>query len=282
MNVTEQAARVPKYKGREGVVPKLGLGTFQLEKEDCKQAVSWALEAGYRHLDTARMYENEQYVGAGLSESGVDREDVFITTKLQMGELHPEGVKESCTKSLELLDTSYVDLLLIHWPEKNVPLAETMAAMTELKNEGKVKHLGVSNFTVQWLEDACKSCLEPVFCNQIEFHPFLQQQKVLDTCRKHQVAVTAYSPLARGRVMDESTLKELGEKYSKTPAQITLHWMMQCDDLIAVPKGSSKQHIHENMEIFDFEMDPADLDKVSGLDRNQRLIDPDFAPEWDK
>jgi 2,5-diketo-D-gluconate reductase B len=274
-------ADIPVFSRDNDQMPVLGLGTFQLTGETCRKAVSTALELGYNHIDTARMYQNEQQVAAGIKDSGVERESIFLTTKLQMGQLDEQGVRESCDTSLKQLDTDYVDLLLIHWPEDDVPLAETLGAMAKLREAGKIKHLGISNFTLKWIKKAVDATEVPIFCNQVEYHPYLSQEPVLNFCRKEGMALVAYSPLARGQVAEDERFIEIGEKYDKTPAQVALRWLLDQDGVVAIPKGSSEDHISENLEIFDFELDESDLDKLDGLEDDRRLIDPQWSPDWD-
>jgi len=272
---------VPCFERDGGKMPVLGLGTFQSSGEACRNAVETALKLGYRHVDTARMYENEVQVGQGIRDSGVPRGEVFLTTKLQMGELHPDGVRTSCENSLRELSTDYVDLLLIHWPEESVPLADTLGAMVDLKNAGRTRHIGVSNCPVSWLEKAIKSTDEPLFCNQVEYHCYLEQGPVMKTCHDHGLGVVAYSPLARGGVLKDDALARIGRKHGKTAAQVALRWLLRQTDVIAIPKGTSEEHIRENIDVFDFELDHEDLATIGDFDHGHRLIDPEWAPEWD-
>jgi diketogulonate reductase-like aldo/keto reductase len=227
------------------------------------------------------MYRNEKEVGQGIRDAGVKREDVFLTTKLEGGQLAPGGVRQSCADSLGLLGTDHVDLLLIHWPEDDVPLADTLGAMAELKQEGKIRHVGVSNFPVASMQEAIRVSDELIFCNQVEYHPYINQAPVLECCRKHDVALVAYSPLARGRVAKDERLSEIGKKHDKSAAQVALRWLMEQGEVLAIPKGSSETHIRENLDIFDFELDTADMAAIHGFEENERLIDPDWGPDWD-
>ena len=262
-------------------MPVLGFGTFQIKGEDCRNAVKIALRTGYRHIDTAQMYNNEQEVGKGIKDATVPRDKIFLTTKLKMGQLEPAGVRASCESSLLSLDTDYIDLLLIHWPEESVPLHETLEAMEHLKQEGKIRHLGVSNFTVAWLHLAMHATEEQIFCNQIEYHPYLDQTPPIEACRGAGIGVVAYSPLARGKVQRDETLFKIGQKHAKTPSQIALRWLIEQPGVIAIPKASSETHIRENFAIWDFELDKEDRNAINSLPKNNRLIDPDFAPTWD-
>lgn len=281
MSTNADAHDIPCFERDGGVMPVLGLGTFQSKGDACSRAVSTALRLGYRHIDTARMYENETQVGRGIRESGVPRDQIFLTTKLQMGQLDADGVRASCERSLQDLGFAHVDLLLIHWPESDVPLDETLGAMAELKREGKIRHLGVSNFTVEWMHKAVHATDEPIFCNQIEYHPYIDQTPPMDTCRERDIAIVAYSPLARGRVPEDARLAEIGRKHGKTGTQVALRWLIRQDDVIAIPKGSSEAHIRDNLAVFDFDLDDRDMAAIAAFERGQRLIDPDFAPTWD-
>lgn len=277
----KQKTAVPVFERDGGKIPVLGFGTFQSQGDTCRNAVKTALDIGYRHVDTASMYENEEAVGQGIKDSGVPRDDIFLTSKLQRKHLDPDGVRASCENSLTALDTDYLNLLLIHWPEESVPLSDTLGALTELKKEGKIRHLGVSNFTADWLKRAVAAVEEPIFCNQIEFHPFLTQEPVSGICRENGIGVTAYSPLARGQVVSDQRLQALGSKYDKSAAQIALRWILQKPGTIAIPKGTSDEHIRANFDIFDFKLEPNDMITIDALEKDRRLIDPDWAPQWD-
>lgn len=273
--------KVPTMKRDGGEMPILGLGTWELTGEECTQAVDAALRMGYRHIDTASMYGNEEQVGNGMKASGVDRGAVFLTTKLSVENVKADGVRRSCDRSLQLLDTDYLDLLLIHWPDKNVPLAETFGAMAELKSEGKTRHVGVSNFTIKYMGRALDVSAEAIFCNQIEYHPYIKQGPIMKFCREHDVPVVAYSPLARGQVLKDETLAEIGRKHDKSPAQVALRWVLRQTGVAAVPKSTSEEHLRQNLEVFDFELDKDDLAAIGALEHDGRIIDPSWAPDWD-
>lgn len=281
MNAEVITQQVPVFERDNGRMPVLGLGTFQASGDTCRNAVRTALEIGYRHVDTARMYKNEDRVGLGIKDVGLPREDLFLTTKLQTGALDEKGVHQSCERSLNELQLDYIDLLLIHWPEESVPLETTLGAMTDLKRSGRIRHLGVSNFTMAWMKEAVEKSEEPIFCNQIEYHPFLEEDDVLAFCREYGIALVAYSPLARGRVVKDETLKNIGKKHGKTAAQVALRWLVSQPGVVAIPKGSSEEHIRDNIDIFDFELTDEDFTAVAALEKHERLIDPDFAPDWD-
>jgi diketogulonate reductase-like aldo/keto reductase len=269
-----------KYAEIQGEsVPTLGYGTFELEGKDCVEGVAHALELGYRHIDTAQAYENESEVGEGIHRSGLERGEIFLTTKVWYTDLSREDVLRSVEESLKKLRTDYVDLLLVHWPVDDVPLEETLNAFRALQEQGKVRLMGVSNFPLARLCEA--EVLARIFCNQVEYHPFLSQQTLLSHMRKQDILLTAYSPIARGKVMEEGTLQELGSKYGKSPAQVALRWLIQQDHVAAIPKAAKASHRESNIAIFDFELTADEMEQASGLARGERLIDPEWAPRWD-
>lgn len=264
----------------EARIPALAFGTWQITGRECARRVADALAAGYRHVDTAHMYENEEAVGRGLRDASVERSDVFLTTKLFLDELTAPAVAEGTEASLRRLDTDYLDLLLIHWPSDEVPLEETLGAMQAQQEQGRVRHLGVSNFPPSWFERARK--LAPVVCDQVEYHPFLSQQRLLDVVRRHGAALMAYSPLAHGEAPGEDgTLAEIGARHGKSAAQVTLRWLLQQDAVGAIPKAASREHVRENFDVFDFELDAEEMERIDGLARGERTIDPEFAPDWE-
>jgi 2,5-diketo-D-gluconate reductase B len=259
-------------------VPALGFGTWQLNGEECRMAVSEALKDGYRHIDTAEMYGNEEYVGQGLKDANVPREEIFLTTKVWYTNLTREGVGKSLEQSLKKLHTPYADLLLIHWPNPQVPLGETIEAMRQLQEQGKVKHIGVSNFTTTLLKEALQ--YGPVFCNQVEYHPFLSQQKLISLCATHDVLLTAYCPIAKGEVNEHPVLMKIAQTHQKSPVQITLKWFMQ-QNVSAIPKASSAKHRQSNFDIFDFELTSSEMQAIFDLAQGKRLVNPAWAPKWD-
>lgn len=252
-----------EYVTIQGVdVPKLGLGTWRLTGDDCRNAVSTALELGYRHIDTAQAYGNERQVGAAIAGSDVDREDVFLATKLKGGNRDYDGVLRSTDESLAKLRTDHLDLLLIHWPNRRVPTRETLDAMTELVESGKVKHIGVSNFKRDALDEAREHADVPIFTDQVQFHPYWDQTELLDYCAIHDVLLTAYSPLGHGGVLTDPVLEEVGERYDKSPAQVALRWVIQHENVATIPKATSREHLEANLELFDFELTDAEMDRV--------------------
>jgi len=261
-------------------IPKLGLGTWQMTGYACEEAVRDALELGYRHIDTARMYGNEAEVGRGLAASGVDRGEVFLTTKLLPQNLRAAEVRRHLSDSLAHLRTDFVDLLLIHWPSPDgVPLAETLGAMRKLQEAGCVRHLGVSNFPAKTAREALE--LAPVICDQVEYHPFLGQPALLQLARERDLMITAYSPLAQGAAMHEPLLREIAEAHGRNPAQVVLRWLLDQPQVAAVPKASSHEHRAANVDVFDFELTDEQRGAIAGLQRDERTIDPSWAPDWD-
>lgn len=263
-------------------IPKIGLGTWMLEGRQCREMVERALALGYRHIDTAQGYGNEAEVGAGLAAAmkrgGIDRDELFVTTKLAMDNLTRERVGPSARASLERLGLDRLDLLLIHWPSESVPLRETLEAMQRLVEEGLVRHLGVSNFTLALLEEA--RSIAPILANQVEHHPFLAQDRLLEIAEQTELCLTAYSPLARGRVERSDVLRSIGEQHGKSASQVALRWLIQHPNECAIPKASSEAHLRANLDVFDFTLSDAEMRRISGLARGERLIDPAWAPRW--
>lgn len=261
MSRKEAVVEHQNIKGEK--VPSLGLGTYRLGGEDCVGAVSLALSMGYRHVDTAQMYGNESEVGRGMEESGVDRGEVFLTTKVWPNDFRHERVIRRTHESLQKLRTDYVDLLLMHWPGDGVPLSETLGAMRELQEEGSVKHIGVSNFSPSLAEEAAEHV--DVFCNQVEYHVYRNQDALLDQARKMDYLLVAYRPLSRGGVEDDATLEEIGETHNKTAAHVALRWLVQQEKVSAIPKATGEDHLKANLDVFDFELSDEEMDRVSSL-----------------
>jgi len=245
-------------------VPALGLGTWQLTGPTCRETVQTALELGYRHVDTAQAYDNERQVGLGMEAADVDREDVFLVTKLDGGNRDAKSVRQSTRESLNKLGTEYLDCLLIHWPNTPwmAPLSEALAAMNDLVDDGTVNHIGVSNFSRERLDRARELSDAPILTDQVQYHPYWDQRELLDYCRIHDVLLTAYSPLARGGVLDDPALVTIGNRHGKSPAQVALRWLVQQAGVAAIPKASSREHLEANMAIFDFELTDEEMDWI--------------------
>jgi len=241
---------------QDTAVPALGLGTWQLTGPTCRETVQTALEMGYRHVDTAQAYGNERQVGLGIDAADVDRDDVFLVTKLAGGSRDARSVRRSTRESLNKLGTEYLDCLLIHWPNLPwmAPLSETLDAMNDLVDDGLVKTIGVSNFSPSLLDEAREHSAAPILTDQVQYHPYWDQRKLLDSCRIHDVLLTAYSPLARGAVLDDPALITVGNRYDKSPAQVAIRWLLRQDGVAAIPKASSPDHLEANLAVFDFEL----------------------------
>lgn len=244
-------------------IPMIGFGTSGLHGEACQQAVIDALAIGYRHIDTAVVYENEKAVGDAVRAAGIPREDLLITTKIAQGDLAPDAVRKSLEGSLDRLGMEYVDLWLIHWPNPNVPLHETLEAMLEQSAAGRAKSLGVSNFSRALFEEAAS--IAPILCNQVEYHPYRHQDDVLASVRRQGAFVTAYSPLAKGDVRNDETLRKIGDRYGKTPAQVALRWLIQQPQVVAIPKAAKADHRRANLKVFDFALTDEEMREIADL-----------------
>ena len=246
-------------------VPSIGFGTARITGEECAAAVESALEIGYRHLDTAQMYDNEAAVGEAVARSDVDRSEVFLTTKLRGRNLAREDVFDSFEESRDRLGVRTVDLLLIHTPNDSVPVAETIGAMNDLQAEGLVEHIGVSNFDADQLRAAIEASRTPILTNQVEYHPFYDRSDLLDACVEEDVMLTAYSPLGKGKVSADETLAEIGDRYGKTASQVALRWLIQQENVSAIPKAESRTHRRENIDVFDFELTDEEMMAIFDL-----------------
>lgn len=270
-------ADVPTITLKSGVeMPLIGAGTWSLDPEEARKSVKTALELGYNHIDTAEGYQNEEGIGKAIEDH--ERSELFITSKVLPSNLHYESVLESCEKSLEKLGTDYLDLYLIHWPNEAISIRETMQAMKKLHDEEKVKSVGVSNFSKYQLRVTLKVSKVPISVNQVEFHPWLYQKRLLDYCRKNNIAVTASAPLGRTKVLKDDLIQELAEKYDKTPAQIILRWDVQ-KGIVTIPRSTSRQHMKENIRIFDWELNSEDMKKLDENPRHERIYTIDLDDE---
>jgi diketogulonate reductase-like aldo/keto reductase len=264
-------------------IPLLGLGTWDLRGRLCARVVEQALRLGYRHIDTAEMYDNEREVGEGFRASGVRRNDVFVTTKIWPSHFAPRELERAARDCLVRLRLSEVDLLLLHWPNPQIPLAETLGALCKVKRDGLARHIGISNFTVALMDEALRLSSEPLACNQFECHPFLDQSKLIDACRRNGVAVVAYSPIAKGRAGDDETLSRIGAAHKKSAAQVCLRFLVQ-QNIVVIPRTSKVERLAENAAIFDFVLGAREMADISGLARRDgRLVKPSFSGphRWD-
>ena len=245
-------------------VPVLGLGTWQLTGPSCTETVATALDLGYRHVDTAQAYGNERQVGLGIEAADVNREDVFLVTKLDGSNRDARSVRESTRESLHKLGTDYLDCLLIHWPNTPwmAPLAETLDAMNDLVDDGLIEHIGVSNFSHDLLDEARQLSAAPILTDQVQYHPYWDQATLLDYCRVHDVLLTAYSPLARGDALDDPVLAEIGAAHGRTTPRVALRWLVQQDGVAAIPKATGRDHLKANLAVFDFELTEEELARI--------------------
>lgn len=263
-------------------MPALGFGTYQLYGDQCADSVEYAIECGYTHIDTAQIYENEEFVGEAIKKSGKAREDLFLTTKVWRNNFAADDVERSVDDSLQKLQTEYVDLLLVHWPFPEKPVAWMVEQVMKAREAGKAKAIGVSNFTVAQIEEAMDVSGGTIICDQVEYHPYLSQKPVLECLHANNLVLTAYSPVARGAVFKDKTLRDIGEQYGKNAGQVTLRWHMQQHNVAAIPKSGTKENIKSNFEIFDFELTDADMQAIHALARpDGRQISPDWGPKWD-
>lgn len=271
-------ARTVTVQGVE--VPKLGYGTWLVEGQDAYDGVIDALALGYRHIDTARAYGNERWVGRALADSGVPREQVWLTTKVWYEHADPDVLTRVFHEQLADLRVERVDLLLLHWPAAEVPLARTLGAMDALREQGLVGHVGVSNFPSALLREALQHA--PIFCDQVEYHPYLPQGAVMHECLEHDLLLTAYSPFAHGYVHEDPALREIGERHGKSAGQVALRWLLDQPNVVAIPKASSHARRAENLDVFDFELEDDERAMVAALSRRHlRTADPGWAPDWD-
>lgn len=263
-------------------MPKLGLGTWRLKGPECTEAVLGALERGYRHIDTAQMYGNEDAVGEALARTPVARGDIHLTTKVWWENLAPEAMRRAMDESLRQLKTDYVDLYLIHWPAPNMDLAAALGQMVKFQEQGLAKHIGVSNFTAALLTQAIEEIQAPICCNQVEYHVLRDQSAVKAVLDKHGLALTAYCPLAQGRLAEHPALMEIAAKHGASPAQVALKWLLDQDNVAAIPKAGRASSQQSNLDALKLVLDDADRAAIAALPKGERFVNPGFAPAWDK
>ncbi len=265
-------------------MPVLGFGTFRIPGEQVLRILPQAIRTGFRHIDTAQAYRNEAQVGEAIQSSGVPRDEIFLTTKVWVDNYKHADFIASVDESLKKLRTDYVDLLLLHWPNNSVPLAEQIGALNEVRKAGKVKHIGVSNFTTALMAKSVELSDAPIATNQIEYHPYLDQTKVLHTARATGMSITAYFAMADGKVPNEPLLKDIGSRHGKTAAQVVLRWLIQQKDVVTLSKTATESRLSENFDIFDFELSVDEMAAIHKLARpNGRIVSPGgLAPDWDK
>ena len=263
-------------------VPELGLGTYDLtDPDDCVAAVEAALETGYRHVDTAEYYANEAAVGDGIASSPAGRDDVFLATKVWRDRLGHEAFLESAAERLELLGVDAVDLLYVHWPVDTYDPEETLPALLEARERGLTDRIGLSNFTPELLDEAIDHLGEPPAAHQVEMHPLLQQKELRAHARRHGYALVAYAPIARNAVADVPEIREVAAKHDATPAQVSLAWAMEKESVAVIPKSGTPTHIRENYLAREVDLDEADVARIDGIDREERIVDPSDGP-WNR
>lgn len=264
-------------------LPKIGMGTFRLKGDQAREAVKSALSLGYRHIDTAQMYDNEAEVGDGITSSGIPRREVFLTTKIWHDKLHTSDLMNSLKDSLRRLKTDHLDLTLIHWPSPNdeVSMEEYLTALRDAQREGLTEHIGISNFTCSQMDQA-KAVLGDarIFTNQIEVHPFLANTKVVEHAQQLGIPVTGYMPLAVGKVMKDETLQKIAKDHNATPAQVAIAWVLS-RQIAAIPSSTRPEHQKANLDALRTKLSGSEIKAIDGLDRNERIANPDFAPAWD-
>jgi 2,5-diketo-D-gluconate reductase B len=271
-----------EYLQTHGIsLPRLGLGTFRMQGEVCRAAVESALGLGYRHIDTAEMYGNEDAVGAAIAASRVARADLHITTKVWHENLAPDAIRKAFDASLKRLQIDHVDLYLVHWPLRNMNLPAIFETLLKLKQEGRTRAIGVANFNIALLKTVVEEIKAPIACNQIEYHVMLDQTKVAKYLAAKSIPLVAYCPLAQGRVASEQTLREIGRKHNASAAQVALKWLLDQDGVAAIPKASRAESQGANLDALKLRLDEADRKAIAALAKDRRCVNPGFAPVWD-
>jgi diketogulonate reductase-like aldo/keto reductase len=264
-------------------IPAIGLGTWRLSGADCEAAVAAALSCGYRHIDTAQAYANEAEIGAAIRTSGLKREELFITTKVWYDDIGKDRLPRAAEQSLTRLGVAFVDLLLIHWPNPLIPLRESIEALCRVRADGLTRAIGVSNFPARLLAQAWEVTGVPLVVNQCEYHPLVDQHRLLAACRQHGMVFTAYCPLGRGHLFSDPVITAIARNHRKTPAQVILRWHLQQPGVIAIPKSAHSARLVENMSIFNFALAAAEMKAIFALRRDKgRNVDPSWAPDWDR
>ena len=263
-------------------MPAIGYGTMELPQHG-PELVAYALKSGYRLIDTARKYGTEEKVGEGIRLSGIAREELWVTTKVTELDAREADFLRSAETSLKALQLDYVDLLLVHWPQPKVPFTETLGALAKAKRSGMARHIGVSNFTIAMLDEAVKVCPEPLITNQVEYHAYLPQDRMLAALKRHGMILTAYCPMARGKLLDDPVIGEIAKAHGKTIGQISLRWLIQQPMVAAVPRPLEEAHIKEDLDVFDFVLSDDEMRRISALRSRQVRIanPPERAPKWD-
>lgn len=262
-------------------LPRIGLGTFRMQGDVCRAAVESALGLGYRHIDTAEMYANEDAVGAAIASSGVARKDLHVTTKVWHENLAPDSIRRAFETSLKKLRLDHIDLYLVHWPSKNMNLPAIFETLGKLKAEGRTRAIGVANFNLALLKTVVEEIKAPIACNQIEYHVMLDQTPVRSYLAKKSIPLVAYAPLAQGRAASNETLVSIGRKHNASAAQVALKWLLDQDGVAAIPKASHAESQQANLDALNVKLDDDDGNAIAALPKNKRFVNPGFAPAWD-
>jgi 2,5-diketo-D-gluconate reductase B len=261
-------------------IPRLGLGTFRMPGVSAQPAVESALSLGYRHLDTAAMYENEAAVGTAIASSGIHRRELFVTTKVWHDQLAPEALQRSFAASLEKLKMDYVDLFLVHWPSADMDIAATLTAMARLREHGYARAIGVCNFNMPMIRRVVEEIQVPIAVHQIEYHPYLSQAPMLQYLRGKGIALTAYAPLAQGRAASDPVLQSIGRKHNVSSSQVAIAWLLGQEGVIAIPKAAKIESQTSNLSATAVNLDEEDLALIAALPKDQRYVNPPFACDW--
>jgi 2,5-diketo-D-gluconate reductase B len=262
-------------------LPRLGLGTYRMQGDACRAAVESALALGYRHIDTAEMYGNEDAIGAAIAGAGVARGDLHVTTKVWNENLAPDAMRRSFDASLKKLRLDHVDLYLVHWPAKNMNLPAMFETLLRLKQEGRTRAIGVANFNIALLKTVVEEIKAPIACNQIEYHVMLDQTPVRNYMASKSIPLVAYCPLAQGRAASDETLMAIGRKHGASAAQVALKWLLDQDGVAAIPKASRTESQKANLDALNVGLDEEDVKAIAGLSKDKRFVNPGFAPAWD-
>jgi 2,5-diketo-D-gluconate reductase B len=276
----DDAMAVPILTTPRLAIPRLGLGTWPMRGAEAQRAVESALALGYRHIDTAAMYGNEEAVGAAIAASGLGREEIFLTTKVWWTDLAPDALRASAEASLERLRTPHADLILIHWPAKGMDLPASLEALARLQADGLARAVGVSNFPPGLLRRALDLAIAPLAALQVECHVYLWQESLAALCRAHGLAMTAYSPIAKGQVNDDPVLQRIAARHGASPVQVALAWLLAQENLVAIPKSARPEGQRENLAAAALRLDAEDMAAIAALPKDRRFVNPDFAPDW--
>jgi 2,5-diketo-D-gluconate reductase B len=262
-------------------LPRLGLGTFRMQDDACRAGVESALSLGYRHIDTAEMYGNEEPIGAAIAAAGVAREDLHVTTKVWHENLAPDAIRRSFDASLKKLRLDHVDLYLVHWPSRDMNLSAVFDTLLKLKAEGRTRAIGVANFNISLLKTVVEEIKAPIACNQVEYHVMLDQTRLRKYLSEKSIPLVAYCPLAQGRAASDPTLATIGRKHGASAAQVALKWLLDQDGVAAIPKASRAESQKANLDALNIGLDDEDEKAIAALPKDRRCVNPGFAPAWD-